>query len=326
MSAAVTTPAPFFAMCTSTSGESPCRRATRFLRFRTMSVTSSRMPGSVVNSCAVPSTFTEVTAAPSRDESRTRRSELPNVWPKPRSSGSIWKTPRCSSASSWTIFGIWKFISRVAKESSFLLRVELDDELFLDGRVDLRALRLLQHFAGEAVVVGLQPRRDGRHEIGCVADRLLRGTVVRNRDDVVRTNLVARDVHATAVHLEVTVAHELARLCARRCKAEAVDDVVEPRLEHAQQLLAGDARAPRRLLVVRAELLLQQAVVAACLLLLAKLEQVLALLDAAAAVLTRRIRAALDRALLGETALALQEELHAFAPADAALGAEISRH
>ena len=44
-----------------------------------MSVTSSRTPGSVVNSCATPSSFTEVTAAPSSDESSTRRSELPNV-------------------------------------------------------------------------------------------------------------------------------------------------------------------------------------------------------------------------------------------------------
>ncbi len=44
-----------------------------------MSVTSSRTPGMVVNSCAMPSIFTEVTAAPSSEESSTRRSELPNV-------------------------------------------------------------------------------------------------------------------------------------------------------------------------------------------------------------------------------------------------------
>ena len=79
MSAAVTTPAPFFAMCTSISGDSPWSRQIRFLRLRMMSVTSSRTPGSVVNSCATPSIFTEVTAAPSSDESSTRRSELPNV-------------------------------------------------------------------------------------------------------------------------------------------------------------------------------------------------------------------------------------------------------
>ena len=175
-------------------------------------------------------------------------------------------------------------------------------------------------------MVGLQPRGDGGDEIGRVADRLRCRRARRHRDDVVGTNLVARDVDAAAVHLEVAVAHELARLRARRREAEAVHDVVEARLEHAQELLAGDAGAPRRLLVVRAELLLEQAVVAARLLLLAQLQEVLALLDAAAAVLTRRIRAALDRALLGQAALALQEELQAFATADAALRAEISRH
>ena len=79
MSPAVTAPVPFFARRTSTSGDSPCSRQIRFLSLRMMSVTSSLTPGSVVNSCATPSNFTEVTAAPSSDESSTRRSELPNV-------------------------------------------------------------------------------------------------------------------------------------------------------------------------------------------------------------------------------------------------------
>jgi hypothetical protein len=57
------------------------------------------------------------------------------------------------------------------------------------------------------------------------------------------------------------------------------------------------------------ELLLEHLVVPAGLLLLAKLKEVLALLDAAAAVLPRRVRTPLDRALVGEAALALEEEL-----------------
>ena len=122
------------------------------------------------------------------------------------------------------------------------------------------------------------------------------------------------------------VPDQLAGLRARAGEAEPVDDVVEPRLEHAQEVLAGVAGPAARLLVVVAELLLEQAVRAARLLLLAQLQQVLALLDAAAAVLTRRIRAALDRALLGQAALALEEELEAFAAADAALGPEIASH
>src|SRR4029453_15978737 len=62
------------------------------------------------------------------------------------------------------------------------------------------------------------------------------------------------------------------------------------------------------------------------LLLLAQLQQVLGLLDPAAAVLARRIRAALDRALLGQAALTLQEELHALPAALLALGGTVAGH
>ena len=79
MSAAVTVPSPFAVSRTSTSGDSPWRMQTSCFRLSRMSVTSSRTPGSVVNSCATPSILTEVTAAPSSEESSTRRSELPNV-------------------------------------------------------------------------------------------------------------------------------------------------------------------------------------------------------------------------------------------------------
>ena len=65
-----------------------------------MSVTSSLTPSMVVNSCWTPSILTEVTAAPSRDESSTRRSELPNVWPKPRSSGSTSNRPSVADSGS----------------------------------------------------------------------------------------------------------------------------------------------------------------------------------------------------------------------------------
>src|SRR5215203_1503550 len=314
MSPAVTVPEPRLLRRTSISGDSPWSRATRFFRAEMMSTTSSRTPGKVVNSCATPSIFTEVTAAPSSDESSTRRSELPNVWPKPRSSGSITKTPRRSSTSSWTIRGIWKSIRlvRVAKAIlPSLLRIELDDELFLDGGVDLAPLWPLEHLAGEALVVGLEPRGDGSREVGRVPDHLLGGAARRHRDDV---------------DVEVAVTDELAGLSARGGESETVDDVVKPRLEHPQQGLARDPRALRGLRVVVAELLLEQAVVAARLLLLAQLEQILGLLDAAAAVLAWRVAATLDRALLGEAALALQEELHALAAAPAALRAESSGH
>src|SRR5439155_3682762 len=119
----------------------------------------------------------------------------------------------------------------------------------------------LENLSGEVVVVGLQPRRNRRREIRRVADDLRRRRAGCDRDDIVRPNLVAGDVDAPTVHVEMTMANELAGLGARGGKAEAVDDVVESRLEHPQQRLAGHAGTPRRLLVVRAELLLEQAVV-----------------------------------------------------------------
>src|SRR5216110_3251754 len=198
MSAAVTGPEPVFSRRTSISGESPCRTQIRFFRFRMMSVTSSRTPGIVVNSCEMPSIFTEVTAAPSSDESSTRRSEFPNVYPKPRSSGSITKTPRSSLISSWTIRGIWnsiKLVLTAIPSLLSLLRIELDDERFLDGRVDLLAFRQLEHLAREPVVVGLQPRRHRRGEVGRVADDLLGRAALAKRDHVVGAHLVARNIY-----------------------------------------------------------------------------------------------------------------------------------
>src|SRR6266508_2142949 len=62
------------------------------------------------------------------------------------------------------------------------------------------------------------------------------------------------------------------------------------------------------------------------LLLFTELEQVLGLLDAAAAVLARRIAAPLDRALLGQAALPLEEELHALSAALLALRGAVPGH
>jgi hypothetical protein len=53
-----------------------------------MSLTSSTTSGTVVNSWSAPSMRTAVMAAPWSEERSTRRSELPIVMPKPRSSGS----------------------------------------------------------------------------------------------------------------------------------------------------------------------------------------------------------------------------------------------
>ena len=87
MSQALTWPGPsFFSTMRLTPSE--CTRSAISLMLRTMLVTSSRTPGIEENSCSTPSICTVVMAAPCSDDSSTRRSALPSVMPKPRSSGS----------------------------------------------------------------------------------------------------------------------------------------------------------------------------------------------------------------------------------------------
>src|SRR3954453_4439400 len=341
MSPAVTSPGPLATSGTSISAASECIRATTSLRFRTMSVTSSFTPEMVENSCATPSIRTLVTAAPASELSSTRRSELPNVWPKPRSSGSIVNVPRLSSTFSAEIWGVWNssmgFLrvgsqppgdprNAVGRAAGVLLRVELDDELLLHRRVDLRTLGVAQHLRRQSVVIRLKPRRDGGRQFGRVADHLGRTGPCLDRDHVVRTDLVRGHVHAPPVDGPVTVQDELAGLAPGAREAEPHQDVVEPALQESQQVLTRHAVLAARLVVVVAELLLEHTVVAAGLLLLAQLQAILRLLRAPAAVLARRVRAPLDAALVRQAALPLEEELHALAAALLALCTSVSRH
>src|SRR3954454_17547620 len=270
---------------------------------------------------------------------------MPSMRWKPRSRGSIWNEPRFSSTDSLVMRGIWKSSTwrvlvlrggpgrrggvarEVSRRSARLLGVQLDDELLLDRRGDLAPVRLAEHLGGQPIEVRLEPRGHLGGELGRVADDRLRSRGGGlDGDDVALTNLVARDVDAAAVDRPMAVADHLARLAARRREAEPDDDVVEAGLEQGQQVLAGDARLPRRLVVVPTELALEHAVVATGLLLLAQLDPVLGLLRATTAVVAGRVGAALDAALVGQAALTLEEELLAFTTALLALGAGISSH
>src|SRR5690606_34371846 len=129
---------------------------------------------------------------------------------------------------------------------------------------------------------------------------------------VARLHHVARNVDRLAVHLHVTVTHELTRSLAARREAETVDDVVEAQLEADQQVLTRDARLARRTRVQVAEVLLPHTVDALDLLLLTELQRILRRLATPGlrhAVLARRIVPPLHRALLRVTLGSLQEQL-----------------
>src|SRR6266508_4404336 len=209
-----------------------------------------------------------------------------------------------------------------------LLGVQLDDELFAHGHIDVLAPGRVEDSDLQPAISRFEPRRGLAVEgVEVVADHDHRAGLVAQLDDVAAANLVARDRHTPAVDRHVPVADQLAGLAATGTPPGAEGDVVEALLEHAQQVLAGHAGLAVRLLIEVAELLLHQAVDAARLLLLAQLDEVLGPLPLAGPpLLTGRVRAALDRALHRVALGALQVELHPLAAAEPADRTGVTSH
>src|SRR5450432_3376215 len=110
ISPAVTVPGPCF-FTTMRLGPSPCILMAMSLMLRTMSVTSSRTPAIEENSCSTPSMCTDCTAAPCSEDNRMRRSALPSVWPKPRSSGSATRVAKRLESLPGVI---WSLLGRIS--------------------------------------------------------------------------------------------------------------------------------------------------------------------------------------------------------------------
>src|SRR4029079_3113670 len=98
---------------------------------------------------------------------------------------------------------------------------------------------------------------------------------------VPRLHLRGRDVGAASVQGDVAVQHELTRLPTRIGKAQTVDNVIQARLQHPQQILASDARHVLGRDEMLVELALENAVDVARLLFFLELDAELAFLAAA---------------------------------------------
>src|SRR5258706_14965102 len=206
-------------------GPSPNSLSRTCFRFNTISVTSSITPGSVENSCSTPSMRTDVIAAPCSDDRSTRRSGLPSVVPKPRSSGSSVNLPYRSEfpLSATSPFGIWRFFHFICKPPSVMgrrssLRVELDDQLFVDRHADGCARRHVQDPARQPLGVQLQPVRHALPLAGIerVLDHGHLATLFTHLHLVAGADLERRNVDTATVHREVAAGAQLARRAAPR--------------------------------------------------------------------------------------------------------------
>src|SRR3989442_13032092 len=225
----------------------------------------------------------------------------------------------------WTFFGCWNGVRGIA--GRLLLRAQLDAELFADGNLDVFAEREAPDHALALVRLGLQPLRQlptAGVDVVVHAGGHLRGRAQLN--GVAHLQQHGRHRGLAAVDREVAVGDHLPGLAPRRGEAQAVDDVIQPQLEQPQEVLARHALLALRPLKVLAELRLQHAVDPLGFLLLAELDAERRELAPVQPVLAGRVVAPLDRALVGEAARALEEQLLAFAPAESALRVAVSCH
>src|SRR5882672_10270307 len=160
MSPAVTGPGPFF--CRRTSAVSrACMRIASSFRFSRMSTTSSCTPSMLVYSWSTPSISTSVTAAPGMDESSTRRSALPSVWPKPRSNGSMTtRAWRGATGCTLTTRGLRNSLTDDCIAAYLpLFRIQLDHQVLVDVGEHVLASRYGLEYAAHFLVVDLDPLR-----------------------------------------------------------------------------------------------------------------------------------------------------------------------
>src|SRR6266446_1135611 len=136
-------------------------RIATVLRLRRMSTTSSCTPSMLVYSWSTPSISTSVIALPGIDDSSTRRSALPSVWPKPRSKGSMTtRAWRGATGCTLTTRGLRNSVT--ACMSPPLLRIQFDDEVLVDVRQHFVAPRNLLEHAAHFLVVHVDPVREAR--------------------------------------------------------------------------------------------------------------------------------------------------------------------
>src|SRR6266540_5594886 len=197
-----------------------------------------------------------------------------------------------------------------------LLREQLHDELLLHRDLDVLPDRQPPHRSLLLVDVQLEPRWNRRAAGGqIVRDALLHLGSGPELDDLAHPDDVGGNGHLAPADLDVAVSDHLAALASGGRHAQPEHHVVQSPLQQLQQVLAGDPFLGLGPGEVAPELRFEHAVDPLGFLLFPQLHAVGRGLAAAESVLPRRVIAALDGALLGEAARALEKELDPLAPA-----------
>src|SRR6266508_1486030 len=197
-----------------------------------------------------------------------------------------------------------------------LLREQLHDELLLHRDLDVLPDRQPAHRSPLLVGVQLEPRWNRRPASGqIVRDALLHLGAGPKLDPLAHLDDVGGNGNLAPADLDVTVGDHLPRLAPGGRHAQPEHHVVQAPLEEFQEILARHALLGLGPGEVASKLGLEHAIDPLGLLLFPQLHAVGRGLAAAEPVLAWRVVPALDGALLGEAARALEKELDPLAPA-----------
>src|ERR1043166_9756063 len=158
-----------------------------------------------------------------------------------------------------------------------LLRIQLDAQLFIDGR-GLHVFTPWQshHFGLELFAVLFEPRHTAlalRHVARFHHHRVL-VHLLFDGNFFAHVHLIGRDIHLLTGNAHVAVQHQLPRLRAGRRQAGAPYHVVEAAFQHEDRVFAGRAFAAFGFFEIITELAFQQTVSALHFLLFAQLQAV----------------------------------------------------
>src|SRR5437773_3522502 len=129
-----------------------------------------------------------------------------------------------------------------------LFRIQLDDEALVDVLTEFRTVRRALEGASHLFHIDLDPRwkADLLGQLKRVDDAQLSLGAVLHRDHVARLHQRGGNVHDLPVDRDGAVRYELPCFTARRTEPHPIYDVIEPRFEQLEQILAGRALAPSR--------------------------------------------------------------------------------
>src|SRR5262245_46971029 len=139
-----------------------------------------------------------------------------------------------------------------------LLRVQLDDQTLFHRSRDVITRRKVPNPGLVRGRVKFEPLRNlaTLHRFEGAGDTRNALALVIDCDLIALLHEVRRNVNLAAVHTEVTVTNELASFIAGIREARAIDHVVHTKLEHREEVVAGNALATLGFLEQAAELLL----------------------------------------------------------------------